>query len=607
MFTHDIECLQNLFLVCLKEYKTGQKISFEISYRKNELSEMIAFYKQNKDKFFVSFNGINYDDCIINHIIKNEKKFLKLDNLEFTKQIREFSDKIIKSKEKIYYVSIYQRIDTLKHWTELSVKNKHISLKSAGVLLNHFTILELPYDLVVPDDKIDLMIFYCFNDVEITEKVFNKLKESYKLRFQFKKQYGDKIINLDDVNFGVHVLLTEYQKEFGELIVPNVNLNSVKGKDIIDDKIKFETKEFKTLHNYILNKSMDNFSYKLILPKYNLGISYGVGGIHSTNKPEFVKPKENEVFYTDDVASQYPRVLINRQVLGDLSKTFDKLRLDRVFHKKESKKYNKDSKEYLYHNGINETYKLAMNGSIGMLKNEYSPLYYPIGNRIITINGQLYLSAIAEQCLINGIRVDELNTDGINVILDKSKIETYNQIIAHYSKLFQLDFEREEYEYLVRTSVNDYFAKKTNSEFKYKGEFVVNPSFKLFQTNNHLIVPKSIINYFDNNESVKDFIKNHDNIFDFLISQKVSKEYEVFFLNEKVQRLNRYYASNKGGYLYKSKKSKSTFEHLLKDTGVMLFNEYEEKPMKDYNINYDFYIEKASSIIHKIIEKPSLF
>ena len=66
------------------------------------------------------------------------------------------------------------------------------------------------------------------------------------------------------------------------------------------------------------------------------------------------------------------------------------------------------------------------------------------------------------------------------------------------------------------------------------------------------------------------------------------------------QNLNRYYFSKNGAYLYKKKDTKSILENMNVGEGVIIFNNYEKKEWKDYNINYNYYIRKTQTIIDKM-------
>lgn len=70
---------------------------------------------------------------------------------------------------------------------------------------------------------------------------------------------------------------------------------------------------------------------------------------------------------------------------------------------------------------------------------------------------------------------------------------------------------------------------------------------------------------------------------------------------EKQQNLNRFYACKNGAYLYK--KRKGSLHHLLKDSGVCIFNKFEER--EDYGINYNFYIGKVNELLIPFVMKAN--
>jgi hypothetical protein len=157
--------------------------------------------------------------------------------------------------------------------------------------------------------------------------------------------------------------------------------------------------------------------------------------------------------------------------------------------------------------------------------------------------------------------------------------------------------------------VNDYLAIKTDGEIKKKGDFLTD--FELHKNKSARVVPIALERFYVHNIPVRDTITGHDNIFDFAIRQKASKDFHYEGVNrstgEKVvyNKLIRYYVSNTGEKLLKVKNEDSTSgaaavsqveagewmctvcNHLTKD-----------HPMD--GINYEYYIEKAENIISKI-------
>lgn len=227
----------------------------------------------------------------------------------------------------------------------------------------------------------------------------------------------------------------------------------------------------------------------------------------------------------------------------------------------------------------------------------------------------MVLLTVIEQCLIKDIQVLQANTDGITVRILRSKISEFEQIVKQSEIDYNIEYEYAYYSKMIFSSVNSYLAIETNGKVKQKGEFVTNP--KLGSSVDMLVVPKAINAYFINGIQPEEFIKSKElTIWDFCISQKVSKDFEVYWQGKKQQRLNRYYSSRTGGYLYKKEKYESwkkrtdkstskkktppTMQHLMKETGVMIYNNHVEKPIEKYKINYNFYLNKINSKIAEL-------
>lgn len=92
----------------------------------------------------------------------------------------------------------------------------------------------------------------------------------------------------------------------------------------------------------------------------------------------------------------------------------------------------------------------------------------------------------------------------------------------------------------------------------------------------------------------------------FLIS---CRKYLIYDKNKiKLSKNTRYYISNSGGSLYKHNINDDRIIGVNVGFITTIFNNFEEKPMKDYNINYEFYIKECRKIIDSIEDKQmSLF
>lgn len=589
---YDIECLKEIFTVSFLNYKTNKWVIFEISERKNEYIQLINFLNTDiKNLYLIGFNNEHYDNCILNYLLINNLK--NKDLLTITKELRKYSDSIINSEfpdyQSKYYKSNYQYLDLFCHWSKKYKMSKRISLKSCGINLNH----NLVKDMTVIND-IDELIEYNKNDVVITKKLFEYLKPDILLKQKISDDIGFNCMNYDNIKIASKVLC----KKLSDL--PNWklsnydtwNLRFTKTDFIINDilkdyfEIKFELPIFQNLYDKILNQK--TISEELIVNCNNtlIKLSYGIGGLHSVNSWEKYFSNETHTVITSDVTSLYPNLIINYKCLRftELLNIYENIKHERIVAKK-----NKDLQ-------TSDFLKLCLNGVSGLLDQEYNWLYYPEGALRMRICGQLILTKFIETCIINNWQVISVNTDGIEVIVPNNEIDNYYKILNNCAKTFNLELEHEIYNKIFYQNVNSYLAVTKNNKIKLKGEFLDNPP--VTDSRDYLVISKALIEYLTKNISIFEFIKNHNNIYDFCSSQKISKDHIVKYNGIIQQRLNRYYCSKKGAYLYKEKQNKIT--HMNKESSVILANNINENVnITDYNIDYDFYIRQTQKYIDK--------
>lgn len=228
---------------------------------------------------------------------------------------------------------------------------------------------------------------------------------------------------------------------------------------------------------------------------------------------------------------------------------------------------------------------------------EHSWLRNNIGIMKVRCGGQLILLTLMEKCILNNIDVLSLNTDGLEIYIENTKINLYLSLVKEVEQQFNVRFEREKYQKIVYSSVNDYVAILENGNLKKKGMFVTDP--ELGNSVNFLIVPKLLERYFIYGIQPEHAILDSKyHIYDFCASQKVDKSFSVEWSGKKQQRLNRYYVCKSGAYLYKCKGD--TKHHMLKGWGVQLYNKHEEKEISQHNIDYRYYLGEVRKIISTI-------
>ena len=182
----DIEIYVNLFIVVFFDPTIKEYITFTCWDNEeqpiNELSELKAYLKKNKNTYFVGYNSLAYDMNILTQIVNK--------NYTNCKQIKEFNDEVIAAEWPIYRENqlCNKTIDLMlvNNYGPRSAKSS--SLKKLEFNLRKKKIQDLPYhfnDTIDTFKKVEEIIKYCKYDVEVTVDVFRFSKELIKLRVEF--------------------------------------------------------------------------------------------------------------------------------------------------------------------------------------------------------------------------------------------------------------------------------------------------------------------------------------------------------------------------------------------------------------------------------------
>lgn len=643
VYVYDIEVFQNIFHCSVKNTETNNIYKFEISERKNQLRELVKFFKQ-VDKYitwgdyyttninipanviFCGYNNLHYDNPIINYIIEYEDKLMQYNIPTICSSIFNLSKTITTSSE--------DNIDAWKHWkyqiwfdtfdilTMLYSNKLRVGLKEIQVTMQYPNVQEFVCDWTkpLPLEDFDSMIDYNINDIESTSELLNRCKKDVDLRIAIEDEYGVRVLSKDGVNIGMKILTQKYLEKTGLTWWDIKDLRSpmsvIPLKDVILPFIKYDSpilqRVLEDMKNQIVSPGRKGYENKFVFN--NLRYSVGVGGIHSVNSPEIIIPRDDEMLIDIDVASLYPSMLIEYE--------FYPKHLGKEFL--EVYKQIKDERIEAKHNGDkvkNETLKLALNGLSGNLQNEHNFCYSPFAVMQIRINGQLLLLMLAEKLTQIGCRIVQANTDGLFVLLKKDAYSKVNSICREWEQLTKLTLEEDRFKAMYQYAINDYFAITEDNKVKEKGMFIT--AVKLGKGLTPKIIPKAVISFFKDGIPVEDTIKNCTDIRDFLMSEKTGKQWHVEYMNEEQQRTNRFYASTNGGYLWKwkdtghkegeiitytepyvgerkYKASARQYQNMLTASGVTLLNKFDNKPIEERKINYRYYIMEAYKIIRDL-------
>lgn len=645
---YDIEVLGGMFLYCGFNPANETWVEFEISEFRNELFFMVKHLCSLKAVYGISYNGISYDNQVLQFILDNHQKWIDYDSKRILSIIKKFSNKIIDDQNYDLFPPYREedmenvQIDLLKihHYDN---ENKRTSLKWLEFSMDFYNVEEMPYphtQEVFTRAEIQEIKDYCRNDVEATYEFWkytlgevehedykgkNKVQDRFDLIEEMK--FPMKALSWSDVKIGDEINKKVYCDLTG--LTPRQLYDLKKNRkptkrftygDCIPSYVTFRTKPFQEFHEG-MKKVKVNLAKKEEYPFSINGLHLLIakGGIHSNEKNRIVEPKWNEILMDADIAGQYPHFIIKNGLFpSHLGKQwlvgYSRAREVRLEYKKKSQDKLLPSGQKRRFKGLSDSYKLAVNGGFGKLNEKNSWQYDPFAAFSCTIGNQFEILMLIEDLLIEGIQTISANTDGIVCLFDKSLLEKYyNTCYAWERKVGNSEqgkLEYTEYKRLIQATVNDYLAIKADGEIKKKGDFLT--SFLLEKNKSRRIINLALEKYFIEGKPIEETIRNHDNIFDFCIGVKASRQYHYEGLDKEgskeiYHRMIRYYVFKNGKKLLKVKNpdvesdGNDVTQCEAGEWKCTVINKVNKNlPIGDYGIDYQYYIDKAEERIFAI-------
>lgn len=459
----DTETYRNLELIAFKDVKTKKLVQFVadsdkgLYFNEQKLSWVMHSYRT------VGFNSLKYDLCIIWYAY----------TLQQPEMIKRLSDAIIfqnmfhREAEREFNFKVFPT----PHIDLIEVCPLKGSLKLYGARLHGKRIQDLPFDVSEPltDEQKEIVIDYNANDLDLTELAFDNLTEQLKLRESLTVEYRQDLMSKSDAQIAEAVIGSELQRKKGRW----------PSKPKLDTGEVFNYKQpnfifFQTPHLQKVAAVVAQAKYqvlengRVIVPKeieslaINIGegtYRMGSGGLHSSEKCSVVKSDEEFELKDRDVASYYPRIILNCQLypehLGpDFLEVYNGLAERRLAAKKAK------------NISVSENLKVTINGSFGKLGSPYSILYSPKLLIQVTVTGQLGLLMLIEKLELSGIPVYSANTDGIVIKCPRNKTEEYKDVIAMWEKITGFETEETVYSAIYSRDVNAYMAVKPAKDGK---------------------------------------------------------------------------------------------------------------------------------------------
>ena len=628
-YVMDYETLSNCFIGVFEGVKSEEPIIFTIHESKNDILELVTFLERNiaYKEWHVSFNGLGFDSQITEHILRNKEQLLEQSGDTIARFIyRKAQDVINRSNNGEFQeysprdLSI-QQLDVFKlnHWDNNA---KRSSLKWIQYTMDWHNIIDMPihHTTEVTADQIPEIIRYCINDVKSTKKIMYLCKDQIDLRRKLTDEYGIDLYSASEPRISKELFLLFLSKQTGikkyELRQMRTNRSKITVRDIILPYIEFKTATFQNLlkkfQDVVIYPGETKGGFKYSVRYKGVQTDFGLGGVHGARSTKVYGANEEMIIMTSDVTSFYPNLAIRNKWAPAHLPQKEFYDLYEWFFEERKKIPKKDPKNYVY--------KIILNSTYGLSNDENSFLYDPEFTMRITINGQLSLTMLYEMIceeIPNALPLMQ-NTDGLETMIPKQYEDKYMEICRRWEKITNLQLEHDKYSKIILGDVNNYIAITEDGKSKCKGRFEFE-NLALHKNKSFLVIPKAIHAYFVDGIKPEDYVKSITNIFDFCGGVKIKGDWSFYehkitngeYSVEKLQHTIRYFISKTGSKVIK--KNNTDDREIQIEAGKWLQTlmiDYEDKPFSEYDINYDYYLDKINKEIRDlepIVTQLSLF
>lgn len=610
----DIELFNNFLLIAIRLIGSDNIVTF-IKDENNEpdwdkLRRILRKYT------LVTYNGMNFDVPLIVMALEGAS----------VAELKAAANRIIQGGikwwdvERELNIGIPQWID---HIDLIEPQpNPFASLKILNGRLHGRSMQDLPYehDAVLTEEQKQRVIFYCRNDLDATELLWNSLQEAISIREAVSEEIGIDCRSKSDTQMGSAIFKRKVEQETGERIQKPEYKPGQSFNYVAPDFIRFETEQLQTVlrriqeHTFVVGPDG-----KVKLPdwlsneKIAIGPStfqMGIGGLHSTESNRCVLSDDEKKIVSVDVASYYPASIINlglypHAVGPKFIDAYRGLRDDRIAAKKAGNKV------------LDKSYKTAINGSFGLLGSKYSFMFAPHLLIAVTLTGQLALLMLIERAFLKGIPAISANTDGTEFLCpveyygglngDRVVSGLLKDVLEQWEQDTGYVLEAVEYKALFNQSVNSYFALKANGGHKRKGPFT-NPwnedkndfdsRGQLMKNPQMTICSDAALAFIKHGIPVRRTIESCADIRQFITVIKVTKG--ATWNGEYLGKTVRYYWGVNGQPIYEAVANPKTgvFKKVPKTDGSVECMTLPDELPDD--IEYERYVEETEKILREI-------
>ena len=228
MKTHwvmDYETMVDCFVAVFEDYKADDTHVFVISNLRNDIIPLLKFLKDNLkfDQWHISFNGINFDSQITQHILLNARRLAYMEGGDIAAELYAEAQDTIARKDAGEFAKyspkdlLIKQIDVFKlnHWDN---KAKLSSLKWIQYSMDWENIVDMPLHhthSIKSQAEQDMVVEYCINDVRSTKEIMVRSTELIRLRKTLSEEYDLNLYSASETKISKELFLMFLSKKTG--------------------------------------------------------------------------------------------------------------------------------------------------------------------------------------------------------------------------------------------------------------------------------------------------------------------------------------------------------------------------------------------------------
>lgn len=574
---YDVECFPNFFSCGVTPLAENDHTvwMYEVSSRRNDAAVLAYALRSGYWRRMFGFHILNYDSPLIHALVRMVEYGVTTCGAAMAAALKALSNEIIASgnrwSHRVHWRDeLARQVDLflIHHFDNVS---RMTSLKTLEFNMRASRVQDLPFhhETVLEPWQMEVVRDYNVNDITETKRFAHASREM----IEFRDKLGDKFLNANDTKIGKSFFIDALEKRQPGICYDHERKprqtwrSSVPLSDVIFPWIRFERPETAAVLDRLKSTTLRPDELKIsdsgvakietkgVFKNLTATVDgftfvFGTGGLHGSIERRIVKADATHEIADIDVTAYYPSIaIVNRAYPEHLGPSFvdvyRELKEDRVAAKRAGDMVKSDA------------LKLANNGVYGDSNNMFGPFYDPKYTMTITVNGQLMLVMAAEQFLkVPGLEILQANTDGMTLRFPRAQRPYFDAICQWWQKCTGMELEEAQYEAMWIRDVNSYIARYTNGKYKRKGaydyELKIGAQKAWHRDHSSLVIQKAANAALCEDLDPSDFIRNHEDPWDFLIREKVTGSSRLELADgTPCQQTTRYYIAHDGLPMFK--------------------------------------------------------